>query len=113
MTEPLRPRAFIQPLCYSRAGEEHAYAPNPVAQVRNQRSWEYGPFVNWGMGLGNRSDFKFLSGGFELGKVLSPVVHAGMFSGQFEFAGNIMPLWQAYTPAPHSRCKLGQPPGTT
>ena len=23
------------------------------------------------------------------------------FSGQFEFGGNIMPLWQAYTPAPH------------
>jgi hypothetical protein len=28
-------------------------------------------------------------------------VRAGIFSGQFEFSGNIMPLWQAYTPAPH------------
>jgi len=74
-----------------------------VAQVRNQRSWEYGPFVNYGNGFGNRDQFKFFSAGFQLGKVLSPVVHAGMFSGQFEFAGNIMPLWQAYTPAPHSQ----------
>ena len=29
------------------------------------------------------------------------VVHAGILSGQFEAAGNIMPLWQAYTPPPH------------
>lgn len=73
---------------------------NPVDEVRQARSWEYGPFVNWGMGLGNRSDYKFLWGGFELGKVLTPVVHAGVFSGQFQLAGNIMPLWQAYTPPP-------------
>jgi hypothetical protein len=66
-------------------------------------SWEYGPFVNWGTGVGDRSDYKFFWGGFELGKVLTPVVHAGIFSGQFQFAGNIMPLWQAYTPAPHEQ----------
>jgi hypothetical protein len=76
-------------------------AADPVAQVRTQQSWEYGPFVNWGTGVGNRSDFKFLWGGFELGKVLTPVVHAGIFSGQFQYGANIMPLWQAYTPAPH------------
>lgn len=76
-------------------------ADNPVAQVRNDRLWELGPFVNWGTGLGNRSDFKFLWAGFQLAKPLSPVVHAGVFSGQFVLGGNIMPLWQAYTPPPH------------
>jgi len=75
---------------------------NRVAQVRNDRGWEYGPFVNWGTGVGDRSDYKFLSAGFELGKALTPVIHAGVFSGQFQLAGNIMPLWQAYTPAPHN-----------
>ncbi len=74
-----------------------------MAEVRNKRSWEYGPFLNWGTGVGNRSDYKFFWGGFELGKVLTPVVHAGIFSGQFELAGNIMPLWQAYTPPPHEQ----------
>jgi lipid A 3-O-deacylase len=74
---------------------------SPVAQVRNNRSWEYGPFVNWGTGVGDRSDYKFFWAGFQLGKPLSPVMHAGIFSGQFELGGNIMPLWQAYTPAPH------------
>jgi len=83
------------------AGASNSAAMNPVAQVRQNRSWEYGPFVNWGTGVGNRSDFKFLWAGFQLAKPLSPVVHAGMFSGQFEFGGNIMPLWQGYTPAPH------------
>ncbi|MGA8042014.1 MAG: acyloxyacyl hydrolase [Terracidiphilus sp.] len=74
---------------------------NPVAQVRAQRSWEYGPFVNWGTGLDTRDNFKFFFTGFELGKVISPVVHAGILSGQFQLAGNIIPLWQAYTPPPH------------
>ncbi len=85
---------------------------NPVARVRENRSWEYGPFINYGNGLGNRTDYKFLSAGFQLGKPLSPVVHAGIFSGQFELGGNIMPLWQAYTPAPHTAlyiCEGGVP----
>ncbi|MGA7857186.1 MAG: acyloxyacyl hydrolase [Terracidiphilus sp.] len=76
---------------------------NPVAQVRNAKSWELGPFVNWGTGVGDRSDFKFFSAGFQLGKPLSPVLHAGILTGQFELGGNIMPLWQAYTPAPHQQ----------
>lgn len=76
-------------------------ADNPVAQARQNQSWEYGPFVNYGFGVGDRSDFKFLWGGVQAGKVLTPVLKAGIFSGQFEYSGNIMPLWQAYTPAPH------------
>jgi len=74
------------------------FAFNPVAHVRDNRSWEYGPFINYGVGVGDRSSYKFLWGGFQLSKPLSPVVHAGIFSGQFEFGGNAMPLWQAYTP---------------
>lgn len=74
---------------------------NPVAKVRDARSWHYGPFINGGTGVGERSDFQFLSLGVEAGKVLTPVLHAGIFSGQFEYAVNLMPFWQAYTPAPH------------
>jgi hypothetical protein len=75
--------------------------PNPAARVRQARSWEFGPFANYGNGVGDRSSFKFFSAGVQLGKPLSPVVKAGLFSGQFELGGNIMPIWQAYTPAPH------------
>jgi len=74
---------------------------NPAAQVRDAKSWEYGPFVNGGSGVGDRSGYKFLSTGVQLGKPLTPVLHAGMLTGQFELGGNIMPLWQSYTPAPH------------
>ena len=74
---------------------------NPVAHVRNAHSLEWGPFNNYGNGLGNRSSYKFLWGGVQFGKPMFPVVHAGFLSGQFELNGNIMPLWQAYTPAPH------------
>jgi hypothetical protein len=81
----------------------HDAAANPVAQVRQQQRWEYGPFINYGNGVGDRSSYKFLSAGVQLGKTLTPVVHAGFFSGQFELGGNIMPLWQAYTPAPHEQ----------
>lgn len=74
---------------------------SPVAAVRERQSWEFGPFVNWGTGLGNRDNFKFLMAGVQGGKVLTPVIHAGILSGQFQLGANIMPLWQAYTPAPH------------
>lgn len=87
---------------------------SPVAEVRDKRSWELAPFVNYGNGLGVRSDYKFLSAGVEFGKILTPVLHAGLASGQFQLAANIMPLWQSYTPAPHTQpytCK--DPSGTT
>ena len=86
-------------------------AANPVAQVRNARSWEYGPFISYGNGVGDRSQYRFLNAGFQLAKPLTPVLHAGILSGQFEFGGNIMPLWQAYTPAPHTATYICVEPG--
>lgn len=86
-------------------------AGNPVAYVRDHQSWEMGPFVNWGSGLGDRSDYKFLWVGFQLGKILTPVVHAGHFSGQFEYAANIQPLWLGFTPPPHQEAYTCVSPG--
>lgn len=76
---------------------------NPVAQVRDHRSWEMGPIVYFGQGTGNRDQDRFFSAGFQIGKPLTPVLHAGILSGQFELGGNIQPFWQAYTPAPHTQ----------
>jgi hypothetical protein len=53
--------------------------------------------------VGDRSAFHFLSAGIQAGKPLTPVLKAGVFSGQFELGANIMPLWQVYTPAPHEQ----------
>jgi hypothetical protein len=74
---------------------------DPPMTGQASEPWEYGPFIESGKGMGDRADYYFLSAGAQLGKVLTPVVHAGILSGQFEFGGNIMPLWQAYTPSQH------------
>ena len=86
----------------SGADQNGENAESPAARIRNYHSLEYGPFINWGTGVGNRSDYKFLSAGVQVGKPMFGVVHAGILSGQFEAGTNIMPLWQAYTPAPYS-----------
>jgi hypothetical protein len=74
-----------------------------VARVRLHKSWEQGPFVNYGNGVGDRTDYHFLWAGYQAGKVMTPVVKAGPLSGQFELGANIMPLWTAFTPAAHSK----------
>ena len=74
---------------------------SPAARVRNDHKFGYGPFVNWGTGVGDRSNYKFFWGGAQFQKPMFPPVHAGFLSGQFEAGANLMPLWQAYTPAPH------------
>lgn len=89
----------------SSSGDSGDTAAGPVSQVRMERSWEYGPILNWGSGVGNRSDYKFFWAGVQLGKVLTPVIHAGAFSGQFELGGNIQPLWLGFTPAPHTEIR--------
>lgn len=77
---------------------------SPVAAIRSARSWEYGPIANFGNGIGgDRSQYRFLALGAQGGKVLTPPLHAGILSGQFELGANIMPFWQAYTPAAHDQ----------
>jgi lipid A 3-O-deacylase len=73
----------------------------PVEIVQDNKLWGLTPFLNYGNGVADRSDFRFLIGGLEVTKPVTPVVHAGPLSGQFEFGGSIIPLWQAFTPAPH------------
>ncbi len=61
--------------------------------------WEFGPFFQGGVGVSDRSDFSFTSAGFRLGKVMTDQHMPGMLRGQFEYAGEIMPYWQSFTPA--------------
>jgi lipid A 3-O-deacylase len=77
-----------------------ANAAAPAVDSPASRRWELGPFVNYGNGVGDRSDYHFFALGLQAGRMLSPVIHAGPLTGRFELGANIMPLWQAYTPAP-------------
>ena len=74
-----------------------------AGDVRTHQRWEFGPILNGGNGLYDRSNYHFVWAGVQAGKVLTPVVHAGPLSGQFEFGGEILPFFQAYTPAPYSQ----------
>ncbi len=73
-----------------------------VSQIRQEMPWEIGPFVQGGVGVGDRSDFGFFTLGLHGGKVLTDPIGPGLLKGQFEYAGEVMPLWQSYTPAPHT-----------
>jgi lipid A 3-O-deacylase len=73
----------------------------PNAHAQAPRKWEFGPFVNYGNGLSDRTDFHFFAVGFQAGRMMTPVIHAGPFTGRFELGANVMPLFQAYTPAAH------------
>ncbi len=76
-------------------------APDQPTQTLARLPWEYGPFFQGGIGVGDRASFRFASAGVRLGKVLTNPHLAGLLRGQFEYAGELMPYWQSFTPAPH------------
>jgi lipid A 3-O-deacylase len=94
------------------AGPIALNAAAPAIAAPASRRWEFGPFLNYGNGLMDRSDYHFFAVGFQAGRNLTPVIHAGPLTGRFEMGVNIMPLFQAYTPAPTS-VKVTSLDGTT
>jgi hypothetical protein len=73
----------------------------PASATLATDPWELGAFFQGGVGVGDRSDFTFTSAGVRLGKVITDQHLRGILRGQFEYAGEIMPYWQSFTPAPH------------
>jgi len=68
-----------------------------VAQNENplkQPVWELGPWVGGGTGLGEASAFKFVSAGVRVGRVLTGEMGSGRFRGTFEWAADLMPLYE-------------------
>lgn len=63
--------------------------------------WELGAFFQGGFGEGDRSDFSFTSAGVRLGKVITDQHLPGLLRGQAEYAVELMPYWQSFTPPPH------------
>ena len=74
---------------------------SPALAVLAARPWEFGPFFQGGVGVSDRSDFSFTSAGVRLGKVITNQHLPGFLRGQFEYAGELMPYWQSFTPPPH------------
>ncbi len=62
--------------------------------------WEFGVFFGGGVGVGDRSNYSFTNAGVRLGKVLTDPHGPGLLRGQFEYAGELLPYWQSFTPHP-------------
>jgi hypothetical protein len=93
-------------LCAAQRGPDVA----PVRAMADAAGWEFGALVQGGTGLQDRSDFKFLMIGGHAGKMLTSEMGGGIFRGNFEYAVEVFPLWQSYTPT-FQRIKC--PPGVT
>ncbi len=86
-------RAFSQGTA---ASGNHA----PASAALATDPWEYGVFFGGGFGVGDRSDFSFTNAGVRAGKVLTDPHLGSIFRGQFEYAAELIPYWQSFTPAP-------------
>jgi lipid A 3-O-deacylase len=64
----------------------------------SQDPWEFGAFANGGLGTNSRDNYKFFDIGLHAGKVLFGPAGPAWLRGQFEYAVEIIPFWQAYTP---------------
>jgi len=73
--------------------------PDP-AGVLDRQPWEVGVLMQSGVGLTeDRGGFKFLMAGVHGGKGLTRTVGPGPLRGNFEYAVEVFPFWQSYTPA--------------
>jgi len=82
-------------------GIANAQAPAAVenALESKQLPWEFGAIVQGGKGVtDNRDDFKFLMAGIHAGKVITDPHGPGILNGRFEYAMELFPFWQSYTP---------------
>jgi hypothetical protein len=71
----------------------------PVPRIATKQPLEYGVLLQGGNGVtDNRDGFHFLMAGAHVGKVLTNEAGPGHLRGQFEYAGELFPFWQSYTP---------------
>ncbi len=97
------PVLLLSALSVSAQGVPASGNPAPAAAVLATDPWEYGVFFGGGVGVGDRSDFSFTNAGARAGKVLTDQHGPSFLRGQFEYAGEILPYWQSFTPAPGER----------
>ena len=88
---------------------------SPVESHANSKGWEYGALIQGGNGLTeDRDGFHFLMAGGQLCKVLTAESGHGLLKGNFEYAVEVFPFWQSYTPKFQKSSCFGVPTaGTT
>lgn len=105
---PFTPRGVTR-FTLLRPGEVQI-ALSPVQEAATQRGWEVGVLAQGGVGLGERSDYRFLLLGGHAGKLLTSNFGAGLLRGNFEYAVEVFPFWQSYTPVKSKVACTADPP---
>ena len=72
---------------------------NPLEAASLRQPTEFGVIAQGGTGLtANRGGFKFLMAGAHAGRVLTNNFGPGILRGNFEYAVELFPYWQSFTP---------------
>ncbi|HWZ52999.1 MAG TPA: acyloxyacyl hydrolase [Granulicella sp.] len=76
-----------------------ATAETPFRTASTKLPFEFGALVQGGLGLTeDRNNFKFMMAGVHAGKVLYKNNVQGKWRGNFEYAVELFPYWQSFTP---------------
>jgi lipid A 3-O-deacylase len=68
-------------------------------EASTHQGFEYGALVQGGNGVtDNRNGFHFAMAGVHAGRILTDNLGHGMFRGNFEYAVEVFPYWQSFTP---------------
>ena len=85
---------------------------NPLDSASQRQPHEFGVLFQGGSGLtDNRDGFKFFMAGFHAGRVLTDNFGSGFLRGNFEYAVEVFPYWQSFTPK-FQRVSCTEPAGT-
>jgi lipid A 3-O-deacylase len=85
---------------------------SPSRDLFSLRNTEFGVLTQGGFGVTeNRNAFKFIMVGVHAGKILTPTMGRGPLRGNFEYAVEVFPFWQSYTPK-FQKPFCTNPPGT-
>ncbi len=72
---------------------------NPLESASTRRPFEMGLIAQGGTGLTDHRDgFKFLMAGVHAGRVLTNNLGPGALRGNFEYAVELFPYWESFTP---------------
>lgn len=86
-------------LCAGYALAQVTVLQNPLETASTRQPHEYGAIFQGGKGItDNRDDFKFFQAGFHAGRVLTNNFGKGVLRGNFEYAAEIFPYWESFTP---------------
>lgn len=80
------------------AATSTAFNGDFVSHVMKRDPWDRGVFIDGGFGTSGETSDHFLNAGVRIGKVLTDAAGPGILRGQFEYAIELIPYWQAFTP---------------